>query len=93
MGTIELSKMGLIQFSGKGPWAEYEQRMFVYLRSQALLQGLTKANVVSEHGHEVTTTLLPGANGAAKLAAYKTDMLISQIVTSTLIGEAYDFHA
>ena len=95
MGTIEtLSKMGLIQFSGKGPWAEYEQRMFVYLRSQGLLQGLTKVNnIVNEHGHEVITTLQPGANNAAKLAAYKTDMQISQIITSTLIGEAYDYNS
>ena len=68
MGTpIEtLNKMGLIQFSGKGPWAEYEQRMFVYLRSQGLLQGLTKANVVNEEGHEVITILQPGASNAAK---------------------------
>ena len=88
MGTpIEtLNKMGLIQFSGKGPWAEYEQRMFVYLRSQGLLQGLTKANVVDEHGHEIITTLALGANNAAKLAAYKTDIAISQIITSTLVG-------
>ena len=96
MGTLAietLSKMGLVQFSGKGPWAEYEQRMFVYLRSQGLLQGLTKSNVVDEHGREIITTLQPGANNAAKLAAYKTDMTISQIVTSTLMGEAYDYNA
>ena len=93
MGTIELSKMGFIQFSGKGPWAEYEQRMFVYLRSQGLLQGLTKANVVDEHGREIITTLQPGATNAQKIVAYKTDMMISQVITSTLIGEAYDFNA
>ena len=94
MGTpIEtLNKMGLIQFSGKGPWAEYEQRMFVYLRSQGLLQGLTKANVVNEQGNEVITTLQPGVNNAAKLAAYKTDIAISQIITSTLVGEAFDYN-
>ena len=81
MGTpIEtLNKMGLIQFSGKEPWAEYKQRMFVYLRSHGLLQGLTKGNVVNEQGHEVITTLQPGAINAAKLAAYKTDIAISQL--------------
>jgi len=94
MGTLELTKMGLIQFSGKGPWAEYEQRMFVYLRSQGLLQGLTKVNnIVNEQGFEVITTLQPNATNAAKLAAYKTDMQISQIITSTLIGEAYDYNS
>ena len=69
MGTPidTLNKMGLIQFSGKGPWAEYEQRMFVYLRSQGLLQGLTKSNVVDEHGQEIITTLQPGANNKLNL--------------------------
>ena len=67
--------------------------MFVYLRSQGLLQGLTKANVVNDQGHEIITTLQPGATNATKLAAYKTDMTISQIITSTLVGEAYDFNA
>ena len=49
--------------------------------------------MVDEHGREIITTLQPAETNAQKITAYKTYMMISQIVTSTLIGEAYDFNA